>query len=101
MENNIFDDNVLSLEETNTPEQLDAFEVQYLQGLNPRWIFDLSRPISPEIDAITDLYNTDTNFMLDQGEVDPFDAENAGILYRYVLENAVFWHSMRMLRKTS
>ena len=60
MINNEFKD-ILGLEETNTPEQLDALEVQYLQGMHSRWIFDLSSNISPTINSITWPYDTDTN----------------------------------------
>jgi hypothetical protein len=87
--NNEFKD-ILGLEEINTPEQLDSFEVQYLQGMNPRWIFDLSAGVYPVITPILWPYDTDTNQTLDQGETE-FDSDSSGYLYIYGTKNTVYW----------
>ena len=92
MINNEFND-IAGLEEVNTPEQLDTFEPQYLQGMHSRWIFDLSSGIGPEINTLFWPYNTTTNQTTDAGETTN-QGQSVGYVYSYKLENSVYWQDL-------
>ena len=92
MINNEFKD-ILGLEETNTPEQLDTLEVQYLEGMHSRWIFDLSDGSFPDITNVFWPYDTDTNKTPDSGENAQGAGSSNGRIFRYILENKVYYQN--------